>query len=184
MKTVNVPPFFHEVWGKRTTKLELGITIIFSVTMTVVLFAFTYSEWRELELWKIVILASLALDITGGVIANLTFGTNHYYKHRPTARYIFLFIHVQPVIFALILWNYFAACIAVWGYTILSALFVNRFINHPAQRVIAAVFLTSGIGGLFLLFYPIPKFLFILLLFYVVKVIYSFAVDHYAEREG
>ncbi|MCX7745789.1 MAG: hypothetical protein N2645_02710 [Clostridia bacterium] len=183
MKTVAIPKFFHEVFGKRSTVLELALTIFFSVGMSIFLLTCTYSEWKELEIWKIIVVVLLALDINGGVIANFTLSTNNHYKAHPKARLVFILLHVQPVILAHLLWNYFIPCIYVWGYTIISALIVNALIRHPAQRTIAAVFLTMGFSGLFLFFSSLPKFLFITLLFYLLKVVFSFAVDHYAKRE-
>lgn len=182
MKMIEVPVFFHEVFGKRITKFELGVTILFSLIMSASLLAFTYSEWKELVVWKMVILTVLALDLTGGVIANFTFSTNDYYKKRPTARYIFICIHIQPLIFSLLFSNHFQSCIYVWGYTMVSVLIVNKLLQHSAQKVIAANFVINGIVGLYL-FFSIPKLLFMMLFFYLFKVIYSFGVDHYAIRK-
>lgn len=181
MKTVNIPTFFHEVFGKRSTVFELSLILFFGVGMSNFLLAFTYSEWRDLEIWKIAIIALLALDINGGVIANFTLSTNNHYKDHPSARLTFILIHVQPIILALTLWNYFVLCLFVWGYTMVSTLAVNALIQHPAQRTIAAVFVSIGFGGLLIFFDDIPKFLLITLLFFLFKVIFSFAVDHYAK---
>lgn len=184
MKTIKMPSFFHEVFGKRPTLLEFLLTLLFALGMSIVVLCFTYSEWRDLALWRVVVLAFLMLDIYGGVIANFSVSTSNHYREHPKARLIFIAIHVQPVLLALVLWNHFIPCLLVWGYTIASAFVVNKCVQHPAQRTIAAVFLAAGIGGLLLAAERIPTFLLITLLLYLLKVVYSFAVDHYAPARN
>lgn len=183
MKNVEIPKFFHEVFGKRSTVLELFLTLFFGVGMSALLLAFTHAEWKALEAWRMIVIVLLALDITGGVIANFTLSTNNHYKASPQARIVFILIHVQPIILACVLWNHFAVCLAAWGYTIASSFIVNALIKHPAQRTIASVFAASGFCGLLLFFASVPKFVLIILLLFMFKVIFSFAVDHYAGRE-
>lgn len=183
MKSVNVPKFFHEVFGKKSTVLELFLSISFSIAISIFLLTFTYLEWKDFETWKIILIMLLALDITGGVIANFTLSTNNHYKAHPKARLIFILMHVQPMLLALLLWNYFVPCSYVWAYTVVSALIVNALLKHPAQKTIAAVLAAIGSCTTLIFFTYIPKFLLIILLLYIIKVVFSFAVDHYSQRE-
>lgn len=183
MKPIHIPPFFHEVFGKRSTVIEILLILSFSLVMSVVLLAFTYSEWKELALWKVMLLLLLALDILGGVIANFTHSTNQFYRTRPRARIVFILLHVQPLLLALLLWNHFALCFLIWGYTILSTFIVNALLDHPAQRTIAAVFVSTGFASLLLFYSDLPLLLVFFLFFYLFKVIFSFGVDHYANRK-
>ncbi|WP_409344574.1 hypothetical protein [Paenibacillus sp. MBLB4367] len=182
MKTVKIPSFFHEVFGEKQTAAELFFIIVFGVGMSGLMLACTYPEWGGLAWWKIGCLALLALDINGGVVANVTLSTNNYYKASSRARLLFIAIHVQPVLLSLIFGESLLLCLLVWGYTIGSALVVNALIRYPAQRTVAAVLAAAGFGGLLMLPGDMPKILIVTLLFYMFKVIYSFAVDHYAQR--
>ena len=183
MKLVKIPKFFHEVLGKESTVLELSLTLAFTILSTILLLTKTYSEWQGFELYQIAVILILALDINGGIIANFTLSTNNQYKESARARLIFIALHVQPLILAFVLGDYFLPCALIWGYTVVSAFIVNRFAGHPAQRTIGSVFMAFGLLWLILFFYTLPKFLFVILIFYLIKVSFSFAVDHYARRK-
>jgi hypothetical protein len=59
---------------------------------------------------------------------------------------------------------------------------VNQLKGYPAQRVVAGVLVGLGLIGLVLFSNGIAVWLLVVLSFYQLKVIYSFAVDHYAPR--
>lgn len=183
MKSVRIPKFLHEVFGKESTILELTLTLVFAILSTILLLSKTYSEWQSFGIIQIVVILIMAFDISGGVIANFTFATNNQYKESRKARLIFIAGHVQPLILALVLGEYYLPCALTWGYTVISAFIVNGFAKHPAQRTIGALLMVLGILWLLLFFIDLPKFLLVILVFYLVKVSFSFAVDHYAQRE-
>ncbi len=103
MKTVKVPPFFHELFGQRISLLELWLTVLFCTGMTVSILILTYAEWHHLAIWQVSIFTVLIVDIAGGVVANFSFSTNSYYKMNPNRRLFFILIHVQPIIMAWLL---------------------------------------------------------------------------------
>jgi hypothetical protein len=183
MKSVAVPALFHELFGKRITLFELWLTLLFSAGMTVFLLINTYTEWQHLHIWQMVILIVLTVDITGGVVANFSFSTNFHYKTNAIARFVFIALHIQPVIFAWLFGSEYGISVAVWGYTVVSALIVNTLIQHPCQRMIASVLAISGISMLLLLADGFPHLLLAILSLYMFKVIFAFAVDHDAGRE-
>lgn len=183
MKSIRIPRFFHEVFGKESTILELTLTLAFATLSTILILIKSYSELQSFELFQIVVVLIIAFDISGGVIANFTFSTNNQYKKSMRARLIFITAHIQPLILALVLGEYYLPCALIWGYTIISAFIVNGFAKHPAQRTIGAVLMVFGILWLSLFFYDLPRYLLVILIFYLVKVSFSFAVDHYALRE-
>lgn len=182
MKSIRIPKLLHEVFGKETTLLELTLTLVFAILSTILLSIKTYSEWQSFEIFQIVVILIMAFDISGGVIANFTFSTNNQYKKSNKARLIFIAGHVQPLILALVLGEYYFPCALTWVYTVISAFIVNGFAKHPAQRTIGAVLMVFGVLLLSLFFYELPQFLFVILILYIVKVSFSFAVDHYADR--
>ncbi|WP_217995667.1 hypothetical protein [Amphibacillus sediminis] len=107
MKTVRVPKFLHELFGKKSTFVEVSLTLTFALLSTLLILIGTYAEWRGFQVYQIIILFILAIDINGGVIANFTFSTNNQYKQSAKARIIFIAIHVQPLILAIVLQEYF-----------------------------------------------------------------------------
>ncbi|WP_257348735.1 hypothetical protein [Pseudalkalibacillus decolorationis] len=183
MKPVKIPPFLHEVFGPRSTVLEITVTGLFAIFSTVILMAGTSAEWQGYGFYQIAVVIILALDINGGVIANFTLSTNNHYRENDRARLVFIALHIQPIILALILQNFLVPCLFIWGYTIVSSLIVNQLYTHPAQRTIGAVFMAFGLLVLVLFFIQLPTFLTVILAFYLIKVSFSFAVNHYALRE-
>lgn len=183
MKSIQIPKVLHKVFGKESTKIELTLTLGFAILATILLLTKTYSEWESLEIFQIVVIFIMAFDINGGVVANFTFSTSNQYKENAKDRLLFIAIHVQPLIMAFILADYYLPCVLTWGYTTISAFIINKYANHPAQRTIGAVFMAFGILGLILFFYALPKFLLGILIMYLIKVSFGFAVDHYMPRE-
>lgn len=183
MKTISIPKFFHELFGEEQNPIELALVIIFTVSVTTTAAAVTVTEWQRYAWYQLVVLVLLYLDISGGVIANLTFSTNRYYQNRPTSRIVFIAIHVQPLIAAFVLNTGYAACTAVWAYTVAGAFIVNS-LNHPSiQRIIAVFLMTLGILGLTLFGRETPLIITALLILYIIKVVFSFAVNHYKNGE-
>ncbi|WP_260412581.1 hypothetical protein [Alkalihalobacillus sp. TS-13] len=152
--------------------------------MSVILLTLTYGDWQRLAVWKIMMIVMLTIDITGGVIANFSYSTNDYYRSNSRARLIFIGIHIQPIILAMIFGEQYLLSISVWVYTVLSAFFVNTLYTFPSQRLIAGVLSVSGITLLLLLAGYASKLFLALLSLYTFKVVFSFAVDHYGTRDS
>lgn len=182
MEKIKVPDLFQELFGKKTTKIELGLSLIFAVLMTALLMAVTYAEWSSVALWRQLLIALIAVDIAGGMIANVSYGTNAYYRTNKKARLIFITIHIQPVLLALLLGSSFGIALTVTLYTMAAALIVNYLSDYPAQRVVGATLALAGIIVLVLGARGVPELLMVLFAFHIFKVVYAFAVDHYAPR--
>lgn len=170
----------HEVLGEKPALAEILMILSFSLSASIGLFVFTRTEWSVSAFWKTALLFLLIFDVLAGFIANLTRSTNDYYQARPKLRLVFIAIHIQPLLFSLLLSGYVYVCLVVWAYTTATALLVNAMNGHPAQRVLAASLVTMGLVGLFLFSAPLPTLLSAALAFYHLKVTYSFSVDHYA----
>ena len=183
MKTVKLPSYLHEVFGRESTLAELLMIFIVSLAATTALFTAARAEWSTLPGWKTALLFLLIVDVMAGFIANLTLSTNNYYRDQPKLRLIFIAIHVQPIIFALLLGNYFFICAILWAYTALAAFIVNSAQKYPAQKALAASLVVMGLVGLLTNSSGMPLLLLVSLTFYQLKVIFSFAVDQYAPRE-
>lgn len=182
MEKINIPRPFQELFGKKTTKVELTLTLVFALLMSAMLMAVTYTEWSQLELWRQILIGLLTVDIAGGVIANFSYGTNVYYRADKKARLLFIAVHVQPVLLALLLGSSFGIAVTVTLYTMAAALAVNYLSGHPAQRIVGAVLMVAGVTVFALGVQNVPELLMVLFSFHIFKVVYAFAVDHYAPR--
>lgn len=181
---IRIPRSLHELFGEQSNPLDLALTLGFAVLATGMLFWATAAEWAGLAPLGLAVTALLSLDICGGVIANFTAGTNRFYRERPRLRLVFIAVHVQPLLLAFALGGYFIPCLAAWAYTALGALLVNALSGQPAQRVTGAVVMAAGLLGLLLLFGSLPRLLLALLMLFLVKVTFSFAVDHAAPQSA
>lgn len=182
MKTVIIPKFFHELFGEKQNIFELLLIIVFTIFSAVIVGVVTLSEWQQYAWYQLVVLVLLYLDIAGGVIANLTYSTNRHYQDRPKVRLVFIAIHVQPLIIAFVLQTGLWVCFALWAYTIVSALIVNALNELSIQRTVGGFMMTIGIIGVTLLGQKIPLIILTILILFIIKVIFSFAVNHYSQR--
>lgn len=182
MKPIAIPASMHEVFGERSTLGELLLILATSSATCAALFALTAPEWRGLALWKLLLLAVLIFDILAGFVANLTLGTTDFYRRSPRARLVFIALHIQPLVLAPLLGVELGIGLAVWAYTVAAALAVNGLLGAPIQRPAAGSLLLVGLVGLLLAAPGVPLLLLVALAVYQLKVIYSFAVDHYAPR--
>lgn len=177
---IKIPKFFHEIFGETQSNWELLMIFDFVFFSGLLLAFFTKNQWGALSPLGLFFLVLLFLDISGGVIANLTAGTNAYYQSRPKARLVFIGIHVQPLLLAWVMGGGFKIAVILWLYTVCMAFLANALRNLPFHRGICG-YLTA-IGLLIAAFEP-NVLLRILYLFYVIKVLYNFSVDH-ANKGG
>ncbi|MFZ5987713.1 MAG: hypothetical protein ACOYWZ_11390 [Bacillota bacterium] len=182
MKTVMIPKFFHELFGEKQNIIELLLIIAFTIVSAITVGMITLKEWQQYAWYQLIVLVLLYLDIAGGVIANLTFSTNRHYQDRPKARLVFIAIHVQPLIIGFVLQTGLWICVVVWAYTIVSALIVNALNELSIQRSVGGLLMTIGLMGLFLLGQGTQLLILIILLLFIIKVIFSFAVNHFSQR--
>lgn len=178
MKQVNVPKVLVELFGRQTTLFEVWLTVVFAGLTSSLIIGYNFSEFQVLGIWQKIVVLALLVDISGGVIANLSFGTNEYYRQKAKRRLIFLLVHVQPLVLMLVYPQYWIICLGTWLFTVLSAYLVTR-IKGTFQSLVAMFFTGLGIVGLFILGKELPQLLLLLLLFYLLKVCYSFAVNHF-----
>lgn len=182
MKTsIRIPKFFHELFGHHQQKSELILILLFTATTTAIVAWFTSTYWLELKWYQNLTLLLLFLDISGGVVANLSKGTNNYYNVHPKSRWVFISIHIQPLILAAILQSPMQIAVIVWLYTILSACLLNSLRGKAYQRLLAGTLYSIAIIGYVLSDISLPLPISLIYLLYMMKVIYSFSVDHSGE---
>lgn len=175
---LKIPKALHELFGEEQIKSELIITIVFSVVGSLVVIIGTQAEWVGLPWYKTILLFILLLDIIGGVVANLSAGTNDYYLNHPKKRWIFIAIHIQPFIFAWIFQFDYLAAFMVWAFTIGSSVIINLLQGKDYQRIFAGALFGFGILAFILLDFELPKVVAIIYTLYMFKIIVGFSVDH------
>lgn len=174
IRMIKIPKFFHEILGEYQNKSDLRLIILF-VLFSGIGIAFIFQEdWRTLSYFRQLILLLLFLDISGGVLSNLTLGTSNFYENRPKARIVFIAIHIQPLLIAWTLGSAIYLAITLWIYTLISALISNHLKCRSYHRVLCGFFTAIGICIAASEPEMLPR---ILYLYYVVKVLYNFSVN-------
>lgn len=176
---IKIHKFFHEILGENQKPVELIFILLFAVLSTTFSFVFYYDFLNNLPLLNQVILLLLTLDITGGVIANLTYGTDHFYSKRKKARMIFIAIHIQPLLIFIFTKLPLWIGLILWAYTIFCAIILELLKNHPSQKVFASFDFFIGLIILLGFQSMLTPFVTFLILLYLFKVLYSFSVNHY-----
>lgn len=184
MKMLRMPSLLHEVFGEEQSVAAILSILLFGGLLTAAV-AWRFPEMTEsLPVWRSGLALLLVFDICAGCIANFTRGTSNYYASRSTHRLVFIAVHVHLVLIALLLNVNLGFSLAVWGYTIGGAVVVNAYAGHRSQPFAAGLLLAGGLGIAPLLPHVQPYMLIAGMLF-MLKVIFSFAVDHYGvQREG
>ncbi|MEQ7052886.1 hypothetical protein ABN764_19780 [Paenibacillaceae sp. P-4] len=178
MKQIRIPSFLHDVFGEKQFLGSILAILLFGGLLTAALYGLFPELTDNLPLWRSALAFLLIFDIFSGCIANFSASTSNFYAARKTNRIVFIAIHFHIILVALLLNTDIWYSIAVWAYTITGAFIVNALIGKPSQPFVAGLFLASGLGIIPLLPNIQPYMLTICLLF-MLKVLFSFAVDHY-----
>jgi hypothetical protein len=182
---IKIPTFFHELFGEYQTKSSLIIIVLFVMTSGIISGVLGYDDWSKLSFVKQLVSWLLLLDISGGVVANLTKGTDIYYHQNPKKRWIFIAIHIQPLILSWSMNVSFNYGLMIYVYTLISALILNHIREYDFQNLIAGSL--TAIGLLMVIYFGqnIPFFASTLFMFYIFKVLFSFSVFHHkGEQNG
>ena len=181
MNIFQVPKVLHEVFGESQTRLEVSLTVIFAVLGCVFLYVFHFPKNTDVSGLFVVLGFVLVGDILAGCIANFTHGTNNYYANRLNSRWVFIAIHFHIIAITWLLDGPLMKSIVVWAFTIASASIVNLLNNHQHQLFIAANLVCLGM--LLISVLDMPMLFTIVSLFFIMKVVLSFAVNHYPKGE-
>jgi hypothetical protein len=168
----------HDVFGLQQTLPELAATVAFGIALPVALATRFPDLLTSVPSWRSALALILVLDIAAGCVANFTRSTNDFYAARPRNRWIFIAIHIHAIIVALLLSTDFAASLPVWSYTIAGAVVVNVLKSNPLQTFAGGFLLAAGLSWL-ALSPGLSPFMSIVFALFMLKVLFSFAVDHY-----
>lgn len=175
-----MPGLLREVLGESQSVLELATIATSALALTSGIYLYASDQVSALPLWRQVVAFLLILDISAGCVANFTSSTNRFYATRPAARWVFIAIHVHILIVGWALGDSMLCAGAIWGYTIVGAALVTSMHGKAHQRVIAGAALAVGLAAI-PLFASCGPVLSACGLLFMLKVLYSFAVDHEAR---
>lgn len=179
-KRLRVPAFMHDLLGTGPTRGTLLAMLVCGALCTAAL-GVRFPEFGEgRPVWGSVISMLLVWDIVTGCMANFTRSTSGYYANHPRKRIIFLAVHLHIVLIAVLLHADLGPALCVWVMSILGGAVVSGLTGRPSQHFAAGVLLTLGLGFVTLLPFDSPFMMTVGLLF-LLKVLYSFAVDHYGH---
>jgi hypothetical protein len=179
MKYFKTPESLFEVLGEKQTVLEVSCILLFALFGSLII----YNEAEiQFDHWRSVIAYILIADVLAGCIANFSFGTNEFYAQRPKSRLIFIAIHIHILLIAWLLAEPMESALIIWGFTIGSAFIVNAFHGKSIQLFIAANLMCYGV---FLLIYlSLPSWFLMVSMFFMIKVLFSFSVDHFPKQRN
>ncbi|WP_065376285.1 hypothetical protein [Ensifer adhaerens] len=178
MRSLRIHPQLHDVFGEEQPPAYLLAILLFGVGVAATFALSAGPMLAELAWWRAALALVLVLDIAAACVANFTPSTNDFYAARPRNRWIFIAIHFHVVFVALLVGTGFGAAVAVWAYTIAGAAVVNLLAGSAAQTFVGGLLLAVGLTGLPLLPGLSPAMAAVSALF-MLKVLFSFAVDHY-----
>ncbi|OJU72574.1 MAG: hypothetical protein BGO09_08685 [Bacteroidetes bacterium 47-18] len=177
-KMVSIPKSLWKLHGQQAYKSDLILTYLLAITVML----FNMLNIKELELWEIIVIAVLSVDIGGGVVSNFTKSTIHYYKEAGLSPHLFIWFHALQTMALAIIYNEFYLPVAiVMGVAMAGASIAVAFRNTVFQLQIS-VFLFA-IVVLLLNFYselPIPLNTLIVLMAF--KIMVGFA-GHYGKHQ-
>ncbi|PWA06062.1 hypothetical protein DCC39_17695 [Pueribacillus theae] len=180
MRQLRIPSFLHDVFGKKQSVASILAILLFGGALTAALYYRFPELTGHLPAWRSTLAILLIFDVFAGCIANFTASTSNFYAARKTNRVIFIAIHVHIVLIALLLNTNIWHSLGIWAYTIIGAFIVNSLIGKHSQLFVAGLLLSIGLGCIPMLPGITPYMLIIGVLF-LMKVLFSFAVDHYGK---
>ena len=173
-RKIAIPKFLHEVYGYRSSVVELVLTYVTVLFVTSILAIMAKDV--ELQIFQWVIYILLAIDLSGGVVSNFMEGTSRYYAASAKRRHIFISLHIiQPLLMYWIFPNEGWTIAIVTFLTLFTMLIVDSIKSHSKQRFFASIFMISNIAITFLLRIE-DHVLLLLLVMFIIKLVLAFAV--------
>ena len=182
MRQLRIPSFLHDVFGEKQSVGSILAILLFGGMLAAALYYRFPELANDLPVWRSALALLLIFDVFAGVIANFTASTSNFYAVRKKNRIVFIAIHVHIVLIAVLLNTNIGYSVGIWAYTIIGAFIVNSLIGKHVQLFVAGLLLSVGLGVVPMLPGITPYMLTISLLF-LMKVLFSFAVDHYGNTK-
>ncbi len=175
---MNINAFFH---GESPTRTDYVLTYGVAILGAVAAVLLGGGGWTLIQQ---VVVFVIAVDILGGVVANVTRSTNTWYHQRSRRLgVIFILLHIiQPVVLMLAIdpgnWWY---ALGIFAYMVVSVFIVEALAGQDSQRpaayglvMIGIMIFTGVITTIPLLNWFAPA--------YLLKLVAGHAVDHYGVK--
>ncbi|MGX7150176.1 hypothetical protein [Enterococcus ureasiticus] len=175
---IEIPTILHEVFGKRQRVTQLIGILSFGIILTTLLFMYYPSVYLQISLWRRIAAFVFVVDIFSGCIANFTKSTNNYYANDKLKQIIFLSIHFHLILVAIFLGISIWSFLLVWLYTIVCS-FIIIFLRKDDQIFVGGFLLCVGLAAIVML--EMEGFMMIVSMLFLIKVLFSFSVDHYQK---
>ncbi|PWU69908.1 MULTISPECIES: hypothetical protein [Gracilibacillus] len=182
MRQFRIPSYLHDVFGEKQSVGSILTILFFGGILTAALY-YRFPEMTDnLPKWRIALALLLIFDVFAGCLANFTISTSNFYAARKTNRIVFIAIHFHILLIAFLLNTDIGYSLWIWAYTIIGAFIVTTLSGKDSQLFIAGLLLSIALGFIPMLPGITPYMLIISILF-LVKVMFSFAVDHYGKAK-
>jgi hypothetical protein len=170
-RIIRIPKLLQDLHGKEASIFSIVLVYFTGIIFGVFFFFLSKDFHSVFHRW---LLAVIACDMGGGVVANMSQSTSDYYAKRPKTRWIFIFLHI---IHPLLLWIVFPetnGILIIGGTTIIFTSIVNIITKETTQRIIAGSLIVINL--MLLILCKIEIMPLILLTVFSLKLIVGFAV--------
>jgi hypothetical protein len=183
MKKLKVPNLFRIFHGQETNIAELLLIYGIAIAAPVIVYFTTRSVLPELPWWITLLLFVIVADLAGGIIANLTYGATAFYEKRQWRKAVFILLHAaHPAVIYLLTREQLPFLVYTAGITLLFSFITAFAFRQPRQQFFGFISVCIAVAFGFILFGTAPFYRVVSIL-YMLKLIYSFSVDHYGCRE-
>jgi hypothetical protein len=170
-RKIQIPKFLQELHGEEASVFSIVLVYLTGIIFGIFCFSVCQDLQNNLYRW---LLSVIALDIGGGVVANMSQGTTDYYAKRPKVRWVFIFIHI---IHPFLLWIVFPNMIGiliVGATTLIFTAIVNGIPGVSNQRIVSATLFIFNL--MLLIIFKVDILPLMLLSVFSLKMIVSFGV--------
>ena len=173
MKPLRMPRALHDVLGHEQSAASLALI---GLAMPLAVIA-VLPALLAVEPWRAVLASLLVADAAAGAVANVTRGTNDYYRASARRRAAFLAVHVHLPIMALLLDLPLVPALVAWVLTITAGAIIAAFQHRELHKPAAVLAVVVVLSACTLMPDTTVTLLFITALF-TTKIVLAFAVDH------
>lgn len=179
-KKRQLPSYLHELFGEEQSLRAIAAIVAAGLLIASALFIRFPGITEGVPLWRGTAAFLLVFDIAAGCLANFTASTNAYYRARPRLRLIFIAVHIHLPLVAALLGIHLWEAVLVWLATVIGALAVNAM-RSRRQLPAAGAMLAFACAWVPML-PDIEPFMLAVSLLFMLKVVFSFGVDHERGR--
>ncbi len=91
---IRIPRALRVLHGERAAPFDVALVYGVGAAFGILALVFAWSRVADFTWWKALLLFLVAADVSGGVVACFTPGTDRYYACRAGLRWLFIFGHV------------------------------------------------------------------------------------------